>query len=857
MQNIPTDPTADPQASSAAGLDATPSANAPGTPEVWGEIPSRNTNFTGREEILRQLRDDLTTAGFAAVVPPYAMHGLGGVGKTQIAIEYAYRYRRFYNVVWWIRSDQDSLIEASIAGLAPRLRLPYAGVDESAKAALDALRLGKPYEKWLLIFDAAEGPDSIRRFLVNGPGHTLITSRNPSWNNVAEMVQVEVFSRAESAQFLGRRVPGIQKDDSEALAEALGDLPLALDQAGALQVEAGIPVQDYLTLLQERTNEVLSQAQTGDYPVPVAAAWSVSVSTLRKTAPEAIELLTFCAFFGPGPIPREVLVAGRDVVSEPLRAILRDPIEFLKAIRSLTRSSLITFEATQRAIQVHRLVQAVTREDLSEQDRERVRHDVQLLLAKATPRDPDDSTTWPRFAELLPHYGPADMIACRDADARLSIRAVIRYHYMVGGFHAALELADRAQEQWSHDVNTPPTDLLALKRHRGMVLRALGKYHDAFEVNAAAMAEATKSLGSQDEETLLITNSHGGDMRAAGDFRAAYALDEDSVSRHISAFGEQDTRTLRAKNNFALDKAFMGDFKAARQLHSEVYQLQQEVYRRGNHPSVLSSLNNLTRAVRMCGEYAEAYFMAEDCYAACLNNLGPVHPTTLRAARDLVIAERLEVGGTEEAVQRATDILEQHRNRHGHSHPATLAAATALVNTWREARKLDDAISLAEEVANLAPEVYGPDHPFWYACRGNLALLLRLSGDAARARELHETSVNRLNVLLGADHHYTLTCAMGLASDLAATGDLSEAQSRGQDTLERLRNTLWPEHPITLACTINLALDLRATGQEIEATQLRSDALELYTHTLGNQHPATQAAFEGQRLDIDFDLPPV
>ena len=804
-----------------------------------------------------QLRAGFTTSGRAAVVP-YAMHGLAGVGKTQIAIEYVYRYQESYDVVWWIPSDEDDLVESTIAALAPRLNLPSVGtgIEENAVAVLDALRLGRPYSRWLLVFDGAAGPDSIRRFLLNRTGHTLITSLNPNWQNIARTVHVKEFTSAESTQFLAARVPGIEQKDSDALADELGHLPLALEQAGALQVQAGMPVPEYLDLLHARAGDVLRLARARDYPVPVALAWNISTVQLKDAVPEAIELLTCCAFFGPQPIPREVLREGRDVVTESLGRILRDPLLFSKAVSNLQRYSLVNVEVPDGSIQVHRLVQALTRERLSPQDREHFRHDVHRMLAAATPRDSDDPTTWPRFVGLLPHYGPADMIACHDSDVRHSIRSVIRYQYMAGAFHAALDLADRALERWSKDPDTASTDLLAVKRHRGTVLRALGRYHDAFKVNAAAMAEAAKELGPSHDETLRVTNSHGADLRAAGDFRAAYALDADSVNRHVAAFGEWDRRTLRARNNFALDQALMGKFKEARELHNQAYQLGRQVYGSENHPSVLSSLNNLARDVRFCGDYAEAYFMAEDNYAACRDNLGLTHPVTLRAARDLAIAERLAVGGTQEAVDRAVEFRAQHTKLHGDSHPATLAATIALVNSWREAGNLDDAIPLAEHVADVAPGVYGADHPFWYAIRGNLALVLRLSGDAPRARELHETSVDRLNVLLGADHPYTLTCAMGLASDLAATGDLQEAQRQGQDTLDRIRKTLWPDHPMTLACATNVAVDLQAMGHETEARQLRSDTLERYAGTLGNQHPAAQAALSGKRLDFDFDPPP-
>lgn len=826
-----------------------------GVPEVWGTIPNRNKNFTGRSELLINVHKRLMTQ--SGVGTSLALHGIAGVGKSQVVLEYAYRYKEFYDVVWWIRCEEAGLIESSIAGLAPRLNLPHvgAGLDESAVAVLDALRLGKPYSRWLLIFDAANGPESIRRLLVDGPGHTLITSRDPSWDDVAEMLHVKVFSRADSVQFLDRRIPGIRERDSQALAEALGDLPLALDQAAAFQVKAGMPVSEYLALLEERTSDVLTQTMVGGYPLPVALAWKVSIEQLKESVPDAIELLKCCAFFGPQPIPREVLRGGYDVVTESLGRILRDPIQFSRAITSLSRYSLVSVDMPQRSIQVHRIIQALVRDDLSSEDRERFRHDVQRLLAAATPRDPDDSSTWPRFVELLPHYTPAGMISSNDSDHRLSIRSIIRYQYMAGEFHAALELADSALKQWSQGPDAAPADLLAVKRYRGTVLRALGRYHDAFEVNGAAVAEATQKLGPEHDETLRLTNSHNADVRAAGDFRTAYTLDKVSVKHHIAVFGDRDRATLSTKNNFALDMALMGELKPAKQLHTEVYQLGQEAYGSRNQPSVLLFSTNLARDFCLCGEYSEAYFRTEHNYTVCRDNLGPDHPVTLRVGTDLVIAERLAVGGREETVEHAVDNLTRHRNRYDGSHPATLAAATALVNAWRQAGNLHDALPLAEEITNLALATYGPDHPFRYACMGNLALVLRLSGDAFLAREFHQTSVDKLNVLLGADHYYTLMCAMGLASDLATVGDIPEAESREHDTLGRIRNVLWPDHPMTLACTFNLALDLAAMGREAEANKLRSEALERYAQTLGNDHPATQVASHGERLDFDFDPP--
>jgi hypothetical protein len=233
-------------------------------PEVWGLVPQRNMNFTGREDLLERLSVDLTEK-VAAVLPlPHALHGLGGVGKTQVAIEYAYRNMSSYDLVWWIPADQPELVRNSLAGLAPHLGLPpmsATGVADAARAVLDALRRGKPYSRWLLIYDNADQPEDFRDLVPQGPGHALITSRNHRWHGVVKTVPVNVFSREESIEFLGKRVQhAINTDTADLIADELGDLPLALEQAGALQAETGMPAQQYLDLLSEHPGNCSKRA---------------------------------------------------------------------------------------------------------------------------------------------------------------------------------------------------------------------------------------------------------------------------------------------------------------------------------------------------------------------------------------------------------------------------------------------------------------------------------------------------------------------------------------------------------------------------------------------------------------------
>ena len=299
------------------------------TPSVWGQVPQRNRNFTGRTGLLDQLRRRLNRDEVTAVLP-HALQGLGGVGKTQLAVEYAYRESENYQVVWWIPADQPALVKASLAGLAPRLGLtgiPRDRQEDAVAAVIDALRRGDPYSRWLLIFDNADQPESIREFFPAGQphGHVLVTSRNHRWLGEAETVEVDVFSRPESLEFLQRRVTGIEDKDAGLLAEELGDLPLALEQAGALQFETGMSVGEYLAELEKAATRILAENPPSDYPVPVAAAWDLSMSQLQSQMPFALEFLRRCAFFGPEPIPRELFINGARALTAPLRDQLGDP----------------------------------------------------------------------------------------------------------------------------------------------------------------------------------------------------------------------------------------------------------------------------------------------------------------------------------------------------------------------------------------------------------------------------------------------------------------------------------------------------------------------------------------------------
>jgi tetratricopeptide (TPR) repeat protein len=840
----------------------TPAARS--TPQIWENVPPRNRNFTGREAIFSRLRQGASSK-IMAVLPedplPQALQGLGGVGKTAVAIEYAYRYRADYDVVWWIPAEQLPLVRSSLAALAGRLGLESAmaaGIDGAVAAALDALRLGDPYARWLLIFDNADQPEDFRDYIPQGPGDVLITSRNNQWQETHDTVQVDVFTRAESKEFLSKWTSiDATEAQTDLLAEKLGDLPLALNQAGAMLAETGMPIEDYIQLLDERVTEIMSQRKPTDYPAPVTATWGLSVGKVRDQLPQAQELLRSCAFFGPDPIPRDVFRRGTQAQETRVSGLMADPIQLARAIGELGRFALIAID--KRTITMHRLVQALIRDELDPQEQATYRKDVHRILVEAAPDNPADDALWWRYQQLLPHVtsGTTGVAESQDPKVRGFVLDILRYLYSSGDFVSCETLTRRFIDRWTTDSGPDDRWVLGAQRQYGDVLRQLGRYPESYALDEQTLNRARAVLDEKDPVTLALRNTFGADQRALGDFGAALALDEESLKLHEETLGPADPQTLRTLNNLALDYGFKGDYVTARELCQRAYVLFSDAESGVSATDVLIAWYNLAWTVRLQGRFTEARDVSEEAWAYGQERLGSDHFATLRAANGLSIALRRIAPAREDALQIGQEVYNLAQKRFGDISPDTMAAAINVTNAQRANGLLGEALALAESTAAQYPKVYGPEHPFNYGCTGNLALLRRITGDPDGARRQNEAALAGLENRLTRDHDYTLTIAVNLASDLALLGQTRAARELGQDTLGRLTKLLGGDNPLTLGCAANLAIDLRAEGATAEADTLLAETMSRYQATLGLTHPDAVAAQEGRRQDFDFDPPPI
>ena len=792
---------------------------------------------------------------------PRALQGLGGVGKTAVAIEYAYQYSADYDLVCWIRADQTPLIRSSLAGLAEYLGLPApsaSGIDLTTRAVLDALRRGEPFSRWLLIFDNADQPEELQPFIPSGPGDVLITSRNHRWGPVVDTIPLDVFERAESIRFLLKRVPKrLSETDADMLAESLGDLPLALEQAGAVLYESLMSVGDYLRLLKERTADILAQGTALEYPTSMTAAWQIAVAQLRQQSPQALDLLRCCAFLGPEPIPRDVFKLGSEESSTGVGALIADPIELSTAISVLGRFALVKMDGPY--ITVHRLIQALLRAEIEPADQGRYRQDAHSILAVGAPGSPTDSMNWPRYRDLVAHVGSetTDLAHCQVPAHRAFALAVVRYLYVSGDLDSCRELAERFIKQWAEDSGPTDPYVLDANRHLGNALRELGYAAEAYKIVDATLRSAERVLEPRNPLTLHLRNAFGADLRARGDFTAALALDEETRSFHNAVFGPADPQTLRVMNNLALDYGLNSRYFEARDLHKDVYRRQRDAKPEVTVTEVLDSQTGLARAVRLCGNFSQARDLGQEAVAYGLHELGPEHYLTLRAATDLSIAMRRIPVDYDEALELAIDTLEHCKHRRGEQHPDTMAAAVSLYNIQRVVGQIPQALELAAATSENYPGVYGAEHPYNFGCIGNLALLRRLAGDLRSARRLNEEALGRLDERLTRDHFFSLTVAVNLATDLAAIGDVKAARALGEDTMARTTRLFGEDHFLTLSCASNLSLDLAADGAEEDARMLSVTTTSRCAHVLGPHDPLTEAAASGSRINVDFDPPPI
>ena len=796
-------------------------------PRVHRGIAARNVRFTGRESSLLELRDQLHGSS-TAVVRPLILLGTAGVGKTAIALEYVHRFMNDYDLVCWIPCGVPQEIDLRVAEILPALEDRFgvsvpteATVAERARTVLEVLAHGQVVPRWLLVYDNAENIDAVRVYLPSGGGQVLITSQNQSWEdrNVRHL-RVQIFDREESIVHLLRMVPGLTRAEADALADALGDLPVALTSVAAYLRDSGYPVSRYLADLGRHQSSTPSP-----YPEEVAAALDAPLRLLRERSQAAARLLELCSVMAPDIATELVHSRAMADVLQPFDPALAAAAVMGKIVREASKLNPLTSDPATKQISMHPLVPAVVRSRMSPAEiAEAQAQAQQVLLAQRPRREMEDPETWNRFRMLWPHLEPTDVVSSPSERVRELIVDRIRYIYMFSDYARGVAEATAAAAKWQKMLDAGPESepdlalhiqLLQLQFNRGNILLVQSEFKQARTLHEEILEEQTRLLGPDHPYTLATAGSLAADLRALGLYQKALEQDRKTHPAWVASYGEEHLSSLRAANNLAVSLRLNGEVNDALRLDRETHRRAQSTLGDRN-PLTLSSHRNLARNLVECGEYRAAVDTARHAYRLSAERLEVDSAGALDGQVLLGIALR-SAGHPADAAPQFEQALELLAARFGETASATLAARLSFaINLWA-LEKFPEAEAEMCPVLEHYQNSLGPDHPHTLVCHVNLASLQRQKLDPENATESIGVALKGLERVLGDEHPYTLAAEMVHGVLLADRREFDKAADVETRTLDVLARTLGTSHPDTMRCEANLLLTRRGLGQDTSA----------------------------------------
>lgn len=854
---------------------ADPESGIPALPYPGGSrpqvlnIPARNANFTGRDRELRKLRDELRTGGMTVVLP-VAVAGLGGVGKTQVALEYAHRFRADYDVIWWMNCGQPQYVDASLADLGQAMRVVFnaalpeeGGVTEAAQQVLNFLHRGFAGQRWLLIYDNAEDIGEVKNLVPSSGGHVLITSRNQAWADLGNPLKLDVFKRQESISHLRKRAPVITDAEAGELAGTLGDMPLAVAAAGALLASTGMSVPEYLQQLrQQPTRTFLVGDPLNEYPEAVTETWEISLNQLRRRSAVAARLLEFCSVMAPD-ISLDLIVTQPMVMMlQDLDPAISERTMISRLIRQIDLLALIKLDNNARQIQVHRVVQALVGTRMREQERESARQAVHRLLVAARPEgDVDDPQTWPRYRLIWPHLNPSGAMWSEDQQVRELLIERVRYLRQRDDLERGRRRAEEIQGAWRTMLARGPDPEMARALRRQLfrmqfnlanILRDLALFQEARAVDEAVLQGQTEDLGDQHPHTLQTRGSLAADLRAQGYYQQALEHDLETYRLWSSEFGDEYRGTLAAAHNLALSYLLTGDFRNALDYDSRTLERRAAVLS-PEHPRTLNSGAAVARDLLEAGRYADAVAQIDAVWVHCRKILGDDDRATLNARLALGVAQRC-TGHLEEAVRNVDAATVGLIRGFGSDSSDALAGRLSQALNLLATHQVQRGMRAAEQVLTVYEGRLGPDHPHALICTLNIATAACLERDYDAAQARARSAAEGLEARVGTAHPYTLAATMVLGTVLACQGRLTEAAELEQLAASGRERVLGPQHPDTLRCLANLLLTRQAQG--VDGSRERDAVIAALASMLGREHPDVLAADAGNRLLCMVDPQP-
>ncbi|MGI9058176.1 MAG: tetratricopeptide repeat protein [Ktedonobacteraceae bacterium] len=666
---------------------------------IWSIPIAHNPFFTGREHLLATLHERLSTAKTAALTQSQAqsLFGLGGIGKTQTAAEYAFRYGDEYANVFWIRAAKRETLVADFVTLAQLLKLPEKdGQDQRRIVAAVKLWLAA-HEDWLLIMDNADDLPLAQEFLPTGhKGYILFTTRAQAAGAIAASVEVEKLSLQEGillllhwTKILDMHLPldHVKTEDrvaAEGIVKEMDGLPLAIVQAAAYVEETGCSLTDYLSLYATHRKDLLAQRGSLllDYPDTVLTTWSLSFQQVEQESPAAADALRLCAFLAPDAIPEELLTRSAAELGIVLGAAAADPFKLNEALKVLRRYSLVRRDGSTHMLRIHRLVQTVLKESLDQETQRIWAERTVRAVNAAFPEGYYDTDKNHQY--YLPHVQEC---------------ATLIKHYHLHFLEAA-----------------------QLLYQAGAFLRFHGFYPQSQSLHQQALTIRKQVLGPEHRATADSLNELAVLCRIQGDYEQAEGFHRQALAIREKELGLEHPTTALSLNDLGVLYRTQGKYEQAEPLLQQALSIREQLLG-SEHLDTLTSFINLGKLYLEQGRYEQAEPLLQQALATSTRVLDPEH---LLIAQNLNLLARLsyEQGNNKRAETLWKQSLTIIEKTHGSEHPATAERLNDLAELFFAQGRYAEAQSLCERALSICEKILGPEHSDTITVRRHLAKIL-------------------------------------------------------------------------------------------------------------------------------------
>lgn len=754
----------------------------------------RNIYFTGREETLDRLREKLTATDTEGHPQLYALSGMGGIGKTQIAIEYVYRYGDTYETILWIHADTYQSLLADFVALAHLFDLPEKQ-DADQHTIIAAIKYWLyAHQHWLLIFDNVDDPKVMGKFIpTRCKGHVLLTTRCQLVGPHIQNIEVTTLGRQEGVLFLLRRAKKIELHEtsvdvseraytaSQQVYDLLDGLPLALDQAAAYIDETQISFQDYLDLYATHHTALLQMCESGSekqYPFSVATTWLLSFERIESLNSAAADILRLLAFLHPDSIPDVLLTTAASELGDTLNQAISDPLRFNNLIGVLRRFSLIRRYPETKTLALHRLVQTVLIDTMSEGARYIWAERTLRAVNRAFPSG--EFLTWSECQLYLPHTQACAAIVERWQIESLDAACLFsragsylneRGHYATSERLLRLSLAINEKKlSWNHpDLARSLHDMGALYLELEQLERAEPLLKRAFAIRELVLPPDHLDLAAS-------CNCMGLLYTAMGKYEQVEPLLQKALESRLKAFGPIHVDVAESLNELAVLYDMLGKYEQAEHFYRSTLTTLEQLPG-SPHPLLAVAYNNIAKFYTEHEKYVEAEPLFHQSLAIAGQVLGD-HPKVVIGLNNLA-GLYLHQGKNIEAESLLLDTLKRAERTWGSDHPYVSSCLKHLANLYYQQEKYKEAEALMERTLAIREHTFGPNHPSVADCCCYLAQIYIRQERSREAETMYQRALSIQEEVLGPAHPAFIKTIKSFSAFLKERGRELEAEFVG------------------------------------------------------------------------------